>query len=173
MGSFKAFLVTLNLIPNFSSCLDKTLTTVRELFKSSSNFSILWRKLTSNPFFPFSTHTRLHWRLRIQTPIKTPITSIVTPNGAALVPIPASSSFLEAATTVAAEDATAEERRQENSRKERRESKLESAVTCWDRRGNELALTVRELKRWAVSLRFGVVRWKGREVMMERESERL
>lgn len=63
------------------------------------------------------------------------------------MPIPASRSFLEAATTVAAEEATAEERRQENSRKERRESKLESAVTCWDRRGKESALTVRELKR--------------------------
>ena len=147
MGSFKPFHVTLNLTPNFSSYLDKTLTTVTKLLKSSSNFSILSSKFTSNPPFPASTLTRLHCRLRIHAPTRTPTTSNAPPNGAALAPIPAMSSFLEPASPAAAAEDMAEESRHENSSSERSESKLESAAACSDRRRNESARTVRELKR--------------------------
>ena len=69
MGSFKPLRVTRNLMLNFSNCLFKTLTILTELFKSSSNFSILSSKLTSNPSLSHvSLQILLHCLLLIQAP---------------------------------------------------------------------------------------------------------
>lgn len=73
-GFFRPFRVTLNLIPSFSSCLDRTRISVAELLKSSSSLLIFSIKFTSNTPFAVSGKIRFHCRLRIQAPIATPAT---------------------------------------------------------------------------------------------------
>jgi hypothetical protein len=148
IGSFKDFRVTRNLIPNFSSCLDKTLTTVAEFLKSSSNFSILCNKFTSEPEnTPFTVS--LHFLLLIKAPVKTPTTNINKLHGATLLPIAANNSFFQTEVTATVANTITEERRQESSRKERKESKLESPTwletEIWDRWRKESAWTVKEV----------------------------
>ncbi|KAJ0840666.1 hypothetical protein HanPSC8_Chr14g0621451 [Helianthus annuus] len=76
IGSFIDFRVTLNRIPSFSSCLDKTRIIVAEFRTSSSTFSILSTKLTpEEPDFPNPKQTLLHCLLLITTPITIPTTN--------------------------------------------------------------------------------------------------
>ncbi len=131
MGSLRDLRVTRNLIPNFSSCLDKTRIIVVELRKSSSNFSILSKKFTSTIpplLLEVCLQIRLHCRLRIHEPIATPPTNNTIPHHAQTL-FPANSTNtaffveLESAARFAARPA-AEEARQSNSATERNESKL-------------------------------------------------
>lgn len=100
MGSFKAFRLIRNFIPNFSSCFDKFLMTVAKFLKSSSNFSIFSSNLTSNPLFVFSLQSRLHCRLRIHVPTTTPPTNIKMLQSITLFPLPQKKSFLDPAITL-------------------------------------------------------------------------
>lgn len=74
MGSFKAFLVSLNLVSSFSSCLDKTLMMVAELRISSSTFSSLPTKPTTTPSL-FALQILRHCLQRITLPTTTAPTS--------------------------------------------------------------------------------------------------
>lgn len=131
MGSLRVLRVTRNLIPNFSSCLDKTRIMVAELRKSSSNFSILSSKFTSTtpppPLFQVCLHNRCHCRLRIHDPIATPPANNAIPHHAqALFPTNSTSTaFFELKSTARfAARPTKEEARHRNSATERNESKL-------------------------------------------------
>lgn len=121
MGSFKAFLVTRNQIPNFSSCLDITLTTVAELLRSSSNFSILPTKSTpESPGLEESIHL-LHCRLRITEPITIPPTNNTNCHTKTLFPSPTKIGFWEF--KIYPIDVTPEEARHRISAIERKASK--------------------------------------------------
>lgn len=122
MGPFKSCWVTRNLFPNFSTCLDKTLTTVFELLNSSSSFSILF----TNPTFKLSLRIRLHCRFRIHALTTTPPTSIRTTHKTpTLLPFTVViNTFFDEPLAARPTDTTAEENRHDNSIAERRESKL-------------------------------------------------
>lgn len=127
MGCFRALRVTRNRIPNFSSCLDKAVPIVVELFKSPSNFSILSNKLTSITPFTVSLQIRLHCRLRTHVPIQTPNTSNINPNAKGRFPVPPRTVFLEVGTAQLIAkpiEITADENIQTYSSNESKDSKL-------------------------------------------------
>lgn len=120
MGS----LVTPNLFPNFSICLDKILITLTVFLKSSSSFSTL----SVNPPFILSLVIIFHCRLRSNAPAATPLTNIIIPHRAlTLLPLTVINQFFHPF-TVRATEKTADENRQDSSIAERRESKLRSLI---------------------------------------------
>lgn len=145
IGSFKAFLLALTRIPNFSSCLDKTLTIVPELRRSSSNFSILPTKFTpESPLLDTSLHILLHCRLRIEAPIAAAPTNITNCHTKTLFPNHAKNGFCEfeiAEFTANPIEITADEARQRNSTIERTASKLTPSSDFRTARSDSKALT--------------------------------
>lgn len=130
MGSLRALRVTRNLIPSFSSCLDKTRMIVAELRRSSSNFSTLSSRFTSTPPFTVSRHTRLHCLFRIHAPIATPPANSTTPHTETLFPISTRTAFFQPRlAAIPTETATVDETRQSNSAIERNESKSKPLPT--------------------------------------------